>query len=58
MLNQESIDVATEICIGAARLLKKRCAFGGARLLQGGKEYFPFGHGTNPSQEAAISLNA
>jgi hypothetical protein len=58
MLSQECLDVAAQIRIGPARLIKERSAFAGAWLFQGGKENLPFGHGTNPSKGPVPTLNA
>jgi hypothetical protein len=58
MLSQECLDVAAQIRIGRARLVKKSGAFAGAWLFQGGKKNLSFGHGTHPSRGPVLSLNA
>jgi hypothetical protein len=58
MLGQERLDLAAQVPIRSTRLVKKRSAFAGCWLFQGGKEDLPFGHGTNPSQGPVPSLNA
>jgi hypothetical protein len=58
VLGQERLDLAAQVRIGPARLVKKGRAFAGRWLLQGGKEKLPFGHATNPSTGPVPSLNA
>ena len=58
MLSQERLDLAAQVRIGPTRLVKKRSAFAGCWLFQGGKEDLPFGHGTIPSKGPVPSLNA
>lgn len=58
MLGQERLNLAAQIGIGSARLVKKRSAFLGTGLFHRGKKNLPFGHGTSPSRWSVPSLNA